>query len=399
MTNKKRQQHKKFIQNKHTRKTIENGIQFDPNGGKDKKGLYYVQLFMGFDENGKSVRKTKSFLTLSEARKCKREFEAQKTLGKYPKPQGRVKLLDYIDEFITTAQRSESSIYNYTRIRNYIAKSDLRKYKMEEIKPKHIRAYIAYLQANTKLKPISINKHLMFLSVVFDRAYKDDVLQENPAKKVDKLKVEKYVGKSYTLEECKLIFDKLKDYGNRNVQLLFHFGVLHGLRRGELCGLKWVNVDLSKGEIYIRDNKTKVGGKVIVKAPKTEKSNRDLEIDSVTKELLERIKDEQQEKFGGCEYVMVSPQTGKGISPASLQKPFKLFLAKYGFRDLRIHDLRHTFSTQAINSGVNILEISRALGHSNTNTTESIYIHLLRGNNSAAIRGVGRAIFGEGQHD
>lgn len=123
-----------------------------------------------------------------------------------------------------------------------------------------------------------------------ERAWKDEFISNNPAKRVDKLPLSesnKFAGSPYTLEECKTIFAALENYRNRNVRIAFYLGIFLGLRRGEMIALKWENVDMEKGYIKVVENRVKVGSKIIMKSPKSKTSNRKIAFDSTLQALFQ----------------------------------------------------------------------------------------------------------------
>lgn len=355
------------------REKVDKGILYDR-----EKRRYYVTISYGRNADGKQVRATATFKALKEARDYKKDMEARKRLEKQPPPVNRVKFIDYLETYLAELDKAETTKYGYSRIVNYIRKHSIARKDLQEITPQHIRDYMRFLQNSTEMQPQSINKHLIFIRGALERAWKDEFIMSNPAKRVDKLPLSesnKFTGSPYTLEECKTIFAALENYRNRNVRIAFYLGILLGLRRGEMIALKWENVDMENCYISIVENRVKVGSKVIMKSPKSKTSIRKIAFDSTLRELFKNEEEYQAEKFGGCEFVMVNPQTGKPLSPSSLQKPFKLFQDKFGIRKVRIHDLRHTCGTLALQGGMDIKSISNLLGHSDSRVTESIYVH------------------------
>lgn len=382
---------------KHKKITFEKGIELDPNGGKDGHGKWYISHTV-WTGNGKSKRKSDTFDNYEAAKKRREEVEAQIKERRKKMKEGniQIKLVDYMQDFIETTDRNKSTLYGWKRILEQIKASNLSKLSLNELQAADIRQYIKAAQKRG-LKNQTINRQLNLLSRVMERAWIDEIVPQNVVKRVEKLKEIKYEGNVYTLEDCRRIFAAAETYGNDNIKIALHLGILHGLRRGEMVGLEWSNIDLDKGVMTISQSKNKVGGKVVITTPKTKNSYRKLAINPYTLELLKELKQKQKERFGGCRFLMVNPQTGEGISPASLQKPYKIFQNKTGIPNYRLHDLRHTFATRAIYSGANIVDISHALGHSNTNTTENIYLHFVLGDNKGVVTGVGEAIFGKAE--
>lgn len=93
--------------------------------------------------------------------------------------------------------------------------------------------------------------------------------------------------------------------------------------------------------------------------------------------MFAEYKKTQEDKFGGCEYLIVNPQTGKPICPQNLKRGVSLFCKKFNIRELRIHDLRHTFASISISGGASIKDVATVLGHSDTSITERVYVHVI----------------------
>ena len=177
-----------------------------------------------------------------------------------------------------------------------------------------------------------------------------------------------------TTEELKEICERAEASGDWQLIIPIYLGAFQGLRRGEIIGLKWDMVSFDDNTISIKETITQMSGEIIHKAPKTKESKRDLYMFSKVRELLLQYREWQKEKGLYGEYVVVN-KYGSYTSPTFLSKKFKHFLTKNNFREVRFHDLRHTFGTRAISAGVNSLAVSGAMGHSSLSTTLNIYVH------------------------
>ena len=365
--------------------TVEKGIQYD---NQNKK--YLLTLYIGKDKKGKQVRKFEMFTRLDEARKRKKEFHAEKRLNKAPKALEKIKLDSFLELYYNSLiGRSPATLDGYRRICNRIKTHCISKKYLQDVEKKDILSYISYLQQSTKMKAQSINKDLIFLNGAFKRALKDELCERNPVKLVDKLPiVEKFTADFYSIEEIKEILYLLENYPNRNVKLVFYFGIFLGLRRGEMVGLKWESVHFEEKSIEIKNNRINVNGEIIDKSPKSKTSRRTLDISSfpILFNFLLEIKKWQENTFDSCDYVMVNSQTSLPLSPQNLKDRIDIFYKKFSIRKIRIHDLRHTCASVAISGGASVRDVSTALGHTDTRITEKIYIHTLKktANNNAA---------------
>lgn len=370
-------------------RTEESGIFFDT-----KRKEYRLTLFIGVDKYGKQIRKQERFNTLKQATKRKIEFKAQKTLNQAPPPLKNIKLKEYINiHFNTLIDLKPTTLDGYKRICKRILTCSIANKNLQDIGKNEILYYIKYLQDTTQMKSQTINKDLVFLGRIFENAYKDELIIKNPVKLVDKLKeTEKYTPEIYSNEEIKNILENLRNYKtNWNTRLAFYFGLFLGLRRGEMAGLKWESIDFKKGYLQIKNNRVNVNGKSIDNTPKSKTSERTIQLptnkDFIT--CLNDLKQWQTEKFGGCDYLMINPQTGKPIHPQNIKRGISTFCKKFNIKEKRIHDLRHTFASVSISSNsLSVKEISTILGHEDTRITEKVYMHIIEENNNRTIETV-----------
>lgn len=152
-----------------------------------------------------------------------------------------------------------------------------------------------------------------------------------------------------------------------------------GLRIGELCSLKWFDIDLENGILTVNktmqriqntDNNSNSKTKIIIEVPKSDTSIRDIPLPKHIINLLKKYKSLNR----GILYFL----TGNinYIEPRTLQNKFKKYLEKSGVENINFHALRHTFATRAIESGMDVKSVSEILGHSTVKMTLEKYVHI-----------------------
>ena len=147
-----------------------------------------------------------------------------------------------------------------------------------------------------------------------------------------------------------------------------------GLRLGELCALRWGDIDFDEGLLSVRRTVLRVDHsgetRLEVQAPKTENSER---VVPLTKKLLTLLRmfrkghDEDEYVFTGSK--------DRPMEPRTMQYRFEFFLKKQGIRPRGFHTLRHSFATRCVERGVDVKTLSEVLGHSNVQTTLQMYVH------------------------
>ena len=141
-----------------------------------------------------------------------------------------------------------------------------------------------------------------------------------------------------------------------------------GLRRGEICGLRWSDVDWSRQMLCIRNQRQRLAdGRLVDLPPKSFAGNRDIPIPP---QLLPSLRAARQ--IGG--YVV--SVNGQPITPSALDKAHARLLARAGLPHVRLHDIRHTMGAVGVRQGVPIKVLQVLLGHAHYSTTADIYAHV-----------------------
>lgn len=241
----------------------------------------------------------------------------------------------------------------------------LGKLKLNEIKPIHIQRFYNKEREKGYSEKTILQEHRI-LHKALKKAVGDGLISRNPCDAVDAPSPEDYVPVIYTEDEFQLLLDKLK--GHRMEAIILLAGMC-GLRRGELLGLTWDNIDLEKGIITVEKTivPTKTAGNII-KDPKTKKSKRTFTIPSAIIPSLKRL------RGVGKLYTRLD---GGDYNPGSVSRAFKDFLKENGMRHIRLHDLRHFNATMMLKYGVPEKGAQERLGHSNSTMTKK-YQHILK---------------------
>ena len=145
-----------------------------------------------------------------------------------------------------------------------------------------------------------------------------------------------------------------------------------GMRRGEILGLQWKDINFATGELHIKRQVVKKGAQTQITKPKTKSSIRTLILPPDMLDILAEHK-----KTATCEWVFPSPvKEGEPRNPDSIYGKFQKILKRAGCKKVRFHDLRHTFATMALENGMDIKTLSAMIGHISSETTLNIYSHI-----------------------
>ena len=174
---------------------------------------------------------------------------------------------------------------------------------------------------------------------------------------------------------------KLMDYLNDNFTFK-NLGIViclsTGLRIGELCALRWEDIDTEESiikvrhtiqRIYITDEGDRKYTKILIDTPKTKESIRDIPLSTNLSKILKPLK-----KVVKDEYFVLTNDINP-TEPRTYRNYYKRLLSKLGIPDIKFHGLRHSFATRCIESNSDYKTVSVILGHSNISTTLNLYVH------------------------
>lgn len=159
---------------------------------------------------------------------------------------------------------------------------------------------------------------------------------------------------------------------------LWRVALLLGLRRGELCGLRWTDVDLDAATLTVRTSRALVGNQVVEGPPKSARGRRVLPLDARSVEILKRewarqTRQALDKRWGPMEYVFTD-DTGRPVHPAWVSRRFGKLCERLELPRIRFHDLRHTSASLGLAAGESLKGVSTRLGHASIAVTADTYL-------------------------
>lgn len=266
----------------------------------------------------------------------------------------------------------ESTYYNYMFIVDKYLMPTLKKVSLKKLIDYNYNNFIQELKTNLSVKTVrDITNVLKSILKYSQDEYKCSINLKTinmPKLNVVKIKVLNKREKGKLERYC------LKENSLRSLGVVLC--LYTGLRIGELCALKWEDIDLEERAIYVRKTLQRVymekdnNSKIIINSPKTTSSIRKVPINNKLYEVLKPLKKEYKN-----EDFFLTGSSEKYIEPRNYQYMFKFILSESKVKPYKFHILRHTFATYCIEVGMDAKSLSEILGHSNVNITLSRYVH------------------------
>jgi integrase len=204
--------------------------------------------------------------------------------------------------------------------------------------------------------------------------------------------------KVWTLEQFAAFLDATV---NDPLYSLWALAATTGLRRGELCGLRWDDVDLGANSLTVRHCRVMVHGVPMDSTPKTSAGQRTIGLDESTVALLAEHRQRQEAKELACpagfwcgEGHVFTDDIGRPLVPENVTKEFARAVRRAGLPQVRLHDTRHSHATALLRAGVDVKVVAGRLGHSSTSVTQNVYQHRVEQLDRAAAEKVAGMLFG-----
>lgn len=357
---------------------------------RGKTWSYY--FFIGTVDGKKKYKEKGGFKTKGEASKALNEALYEFENGGYIAPKKLTFAsftLEWLDSYVKPLRKIAT--YNrYKELYNKYLANSLGGKAIIEIESYHIEKLL--LSNKNRISGTTLQAIYTLINTIMNRALKLRIIKDNPCKYIERPQRDKFTPDVLDTDDLKPIFNVL-DLNNEYdymFNIAFRITLELGLRRGELGGLEWKDIDFKSNLIYVRNNLIYTNGHVKMETPKTIESERSIYISDELLKLLEVLKERQEQDGAYCgefyeknifddvEYDFVMKwHTGKYIHPMYYTNKLKKVLTAANInKSVRFHDLRHTNATLLLQQGIDFKVIQTRLGHSDIGTTMNIYSHV-----------------------
>ena len=367
---------------------------------KDKEGntiSFQIRVFRGRDASGKRLKdyiltwKPEPGMT---KRQIEKELARQATLFEENCRLGNVSAEKptferYSAYVMGLKERNGMKVTTAERYRDMLKRinAEIGPLKLQDIRPDHLnRLYVklAELGQNKRtgmgLSQKTIIEHHRVISSIFSQAVKEQLVPSNIAQRATPPKNPKKEMDAFEAEEVQAILKALESEPLK-WQVMTHLLIATGARRGEIMGLRWKNVDWDNHRLYLCENRVYTPKSGAISTTLKTGENRYVSISLAVLDLLKRWQSEQAEfyKFLGItpsDYVLTADD-GQPMHPDSPTDWLAKFAKRHDLPPIHPHKFRHTQASLLISEGVDILTVSKRLGHAKVSTTLDIYSHAL----------------------
>ncbi len=309
----------------------------------------------------------------------------------------RISFLEYLDHWIdglaATGVKARTIADYRNETRRYI-RPNMPEVRLQKLTPLHLEHLYRTLGERGGLhgRPLSpktvLRVHRVIRKAIGD-AERKGLVRTNAARLADKPSTAQLDTErpAWTPVELRTFLTAAEDH---ELFALFRLGALTGMRRGELCGLRWEDVDLDGRQLRVRQALAVVNGEPRVETPKSRRTRRTIDLDDRSVEILHDHADRQRRAadlvgpgWRDAGYVFTTA-IGTPHHPDNVGKQFTALVRSLPIRYLTLHGLRHTHATHLLGIGKNPRMVSERLGHADVAFTLQVYGHVLPGHQREA---------------
>lgn len=348
-------------------------------GSVRKEGTTWYYILERYENGKRKQTKRRGFSTKREAQKALIEAQNAYDSGNYIKP-STLLLRDYIQEWMLNKRHSigrDTAKVNESSIRTHILPL-LGDIPLSKLTALDVQKFVNTL-VNKGLASATVKRIYNTLNTALNQAEKMKIIPTNVASLIDKPKVKRKELEVWNIDE---VNNFIAVSNSHRYYVAFHLAIMTGMRQGEILGLRWIDVDFERSQLFIRQTLSH-DGKEFKAGAKTSSGIRSITLDSLTIEHLKKQKRIlQNEKYHAPppyfdKGLVIATATGNQLIPRDLKKVFDRLISEANLRKITFHDLRHTHASLLLKQNVHPKIVSERLGHSSIQMTLDTYSHLM----------------------
>ena len=376
---------------------------------------YELRVCCGYDITGKKLEQYKRWYPDPNMtpKQIEKELERQKILFEEEVmngtiQNGNIRFYDFAQQWMETYAKPQLAPKTTARYGDYLRRINpaIGHIKLQDLTPLHLNAFYRNLSEegisqrrkhdkNGKcidkgtLAPKTILEHHRLISKILSTAIKWQLIDRNVAERADPPKLPAKEMHYLNEEEARQVLSLLEAEPIQ-YKTMISILIFTGLRRGELYGLEWKDIDFDNRIMHVVRTSQFINGGFITKEPKTKSGRRELTLSMGACAILKEYKawQDSMKQDIGDKWIendrLFTQWNGKPIHPDTITGWFSNFVSKNHLPKVTLHSLRHTNATLMIAEGTDIRTVSGRLGHAQTSTTLNIYTHALKSRDSVA---------------
>ena len=333
------------------------------------------EISTGIEINGNNKRKAEK--RCEEIRKEYEEKYENTMLGS----NRDILFTDYLLEWLESVKRiiKPTTYYGYSNnlrkhIIPYFKKQNVR---LIDLTPTHIQRYYNQ-KLDEGLCANTVKRHHANIRKALQEELENNLIPFNMADRTKLPRTKKYSPKIYNKEQLAVLLEVVK---GTEIESVVTLCVYYGLRRGEVCGLRWADVDMENRILSVKNSRITTNKEIFQDSTKTQDDSKDFPINDTMYEYFIELRKKQDEnkKFMGDAYddsgFICCWDDGTPLKISYVSHRFRRILEINNLPHIRLHDLRHSCATNLLQNGIDLKIIQEYLGHSTISTTAMYYLH------------------------
>jgi integrase len=366
---------------------------------KRGKSSYTIVLNLGTDPHtGKRKQQWVSVKgTKKEAEKKLAELLHQLDTGTFMRP-SKTTLAEYLEKWLADYAKPNLSPRGFERYAGIIRKHlipDMGSITLTQLRPEHLQKHYT-ARLNSGLSARTVRYHHAVIHKALQTAVKWGLVSRNVADGVDMPRIRRTEMQTWDEDDVNRFLEAAKD---NPYYALFYTALYTGMRRSELLGLKWSDVDFILSQVYINRSLHHLkDGSYVFTQPKSAKSRRTIALPPSAILVLKKHRETQklERTLLGVpltdDELVFSQFDGRPLRPNTVTRAWAMLAARAGVKVIRLHDARHTHASLMLKQGIHPKIVQERLGHASIQITLDTYSHVAPGLQQAAAEGFDRLL-------